>query len=106
MNNFAEFQEFIEKHEAVIAYYSHNMCSVCSVLKPKLKEMLATHFPKINFIYINIRETPEIPSQQSIFTVPTVIVYFEGKEFIRKSRSFGVDELQMELERPYEILFS
>ena len=106
MKTYVEFQEYIQKHEAVIAYYSHDMCSVCTVLKPKVKEKVEEHFPKIKFIYVNILETPEISSQQSIFTVPTLIVYFEGKESLRKSRNISIDELQMELERSYEILFS
>ncbi len=106
MKTYLEFQEYLQQHDAVIAYYSHDMCSVCTVLKPKVKEMVEKQFPKIEFIYINILETPEISSQQSIFTVPTLIVYFEGKESMRKSRNISVDELQMALERPYEIMFS
>ena len=46
--------------------------------------MINEKFPKIRFTYINIKETPEIPAQLSIFTVPTIVISFEGKEFIRK----------------------
>jgi hypothetical protein len=40
-----------------------------------------------------------------IFTVPTLIVFFQGKETIRKSRFIQLDELRLDLERPYTILF-
>jgi len=106
MKTHKEFQEFIQSNEAVLAYYSHDECGVCKVLKPKVIEMVEEHFPKIRFIYINIKETPEIPSQQSIFTVPTLIVYFDGRESIRKSRSFGIDELIADIDRPYRLMFA
>jgi thioredoxin len=106
MKNIEEFNSFLSKNNAVVAYFSHEECNVCKVLKPKLISLLKESFPKIAFTYINIKETPEIPAQLSIFTVPTIVVYFEGKEFIRKSRSIGIEELADSIYRPYELMFN
>lgn len=62
-------------------------------------------FPNIKFVYINVKETPEIAAQLSVFTVPVFIIYLDGKEMIRKSRNFGLAELESELTRPYTLLF-
>jgi thioredoxin len=106
IKNYTDFQVYTSKNDAVLAYFSHDECNVCKVLKPKIIQLLESNFPKINFVYINIKETPEISSQQSVFTVPTIISYFGGKEFFRKSRSIGIEELRNELDRPYNLLFS
>ena len=56
--------------------------------------------------YINTKLNPEIIGQERIFTVPTITVYIDGKEFLRKSRNIGIGELQTDLERPYNLFFS
>ena len=106
MQNFQDFTNFLNENDAVLAYFSHEECNVCKVLKPKIIALLNEKFPKISFTYINIKETPEIPAQLSIFTVPTIVVFFEGKEFIRKSRSIGIDEIENSIKRPYELMFT
>lgn len=90
----------------MLAYFSTVECGVCKVLKPKVEEMIFREFPEIKLVYVEINQSPEIAAQNRIFTVPVVLVYFEGREFFRKSRNFGVDELRNELIRPYSLLFS
>ncbi len=101
----SEFEKILSENIAVMAYFSHDTCNVCKVLKPKLSEALTEHYPKIEQVYVNIERSPEIAGQQSIFTVPVVVIYFEGQESLRKSRSFGIGELMEYLERPYSIMF-
>lgn len=101
-----EFTAAIENNRAVLAYFSTESCSVCHVLKPKVQQMIARDFPQIIVIYIPLDQQPEIAAQNRIFTAPTVLVFFEGKETIRKSRTFGIDQLNAEIQRPYSIVFN
>lgn len=100
-----EYQQIINSNEVVLGYYSHKKCNVCKTLKPKLYHEFGKAFPKMVQIYIDIEQFPEIAAQQSIFTVPVIVVYFEGKESLLKARNFGIDELAREIERPYSIIF-
>ena len=101
----AEFNSFISSNKAAAIYFSTPDCNVCKVLKPKLIEMLAQDFPLINFSYVNCEEAKELAAQQNIFSVPTILFFFEGKEFIRKARYVNLDELKNELERIYSMIF-
>lgn len=101
-----EFNKIVSETSAVAAYFSTEHCNVCKVLKPKLKEFLNEDFPKISFVYIDIEKEKELAATYSIFAVPTIIFFFEGKEAIRKSRNFGFSELELALERPYQLMFS
>lgn len=105
MKGITDFELYIKERAAVLAYFSHDECNVCKVLKPKLIELVNERFPEIQFIYINVKELPEISAQLSIFTVPTIVIYFEGKEFVRKSRSIGIEEIAASIERPYQLMF-
>lgn len=87
-----EFTRTVENNRAVLAYFSTEACSVCHVMKPKVEQMIETDFPQIKLFYIPSDQQPEVAAQNRIFTAPTVLVFFEGRETIRKSRAFGIEE--------------
>lgn len=105
IESFEEFKQIINQKEAIFAYFSHNKCSVCKTLKPKLSVALNTNFPKLTPVYVNIKHQPKIAGQERIFAVPVIVVYFLGRESIRKARNVGVQELINEIQRPYQLLF-
>lgn len=100
-----EFQVIAEQNRAAVFYFSTPDCNVCKVLKPKLIELIKSNFPEIHFNYINLEEEKGLSAQLNIFTVPTIIFYFDGKEFLRKSRFINLEELSEEIERIYRIMF-
>lgn len=106
VKSYNEFLEFLEKEPAILAYFSTDQCNVCKVLKPKVEELLTTHFPQIKMLYVKSDKLPEAAAQNRVFAAPTILVYFDGREYIRKSRNIGVGELKKEIERPYSMIFS
>ena len=100
-----EFRQIIKENKAVLIYFSTPSCSICKVLKPKVTQMIDLLFPLLKAIYIPADQFPEVAAQNQIFTAPTVLVFFEGRETIRKSRTFGIDELKAEIQRTYSLLF-
>lgn len=101
-----EFDSLVREKPAVLAYFSTAECSVCKVLKPKVYKLISSDFPEITTVFVEINRSPELAAQKRIFTVPTLIVYFDGLEFFRKSRNFGLNELRDQLQRPYDLMFS
>lgn len=100
-----EFREAVDENTAVLAYFSTDSCSVCHVLKPKVDQMIADTFPQMKLLFVQSDQQPELAAQYRVFAAPTVLVFFEGRETIRKSRAFGIEELKAEIQRPYSILF-
>lgn len=100
-----EYLEFI-LNEAVLIYFSTPECNVCKILKPKLIEFIKQNFPRIEMAYVDTTKLPEVSAQNSIFTVPTICVYLDGKEFIRRSRNINLTVFKSELERPYSLYFN
>jgi len=101
-----EINAIIENDEAALFYFSSSTCSVCKVLKPKVAELIQKNFPKINLYYVNIEKAPIISGQFRIFSIPTILVFIDRKEYLRKSRNIGLSELESEIERPYGMMFS
>jgi len=105
-NNLSVFKQEVDKNTICVAYFSHDKCNVCKVLLPKIEELLSNYYPEIKLIYSNVELHPEIPAQNSIFTVPGIIVFVEGKEYKRYSRNLSIDILDEDLKRPYNILIN
>ncbi len=78
---------------------------MCKVLKPKVIEMIESDFPEMKYCYVDLNESKEILGQLSVFSVPTILVYFEGKETIRASRNVHLEELREQIERYYKMIF-
>jgi len=101
-----QFDKLIHDEDAILVYFSHEQCNVCKVLKPKIADLIDKEFPKIKIAYSDTEKFPEIAGQKSIFTVPTILVYFTGREYIRASRNISVLSLSEQIDRPYSMLFT
>ncbi len=99
------FLEITKSNKAVCFYLSTPECNTCKVLKPKVIEILKDNFPQIHFCYVDLNEAKEIGGQLSVFSVPTILVYFVGKETIRVSRNVHLDELREQIDRYYKMIF-
>lgn len=100
-----QYEQILAENDAVLSYFSTGNCSVCKVLKPKISAMIKESFPNMKLVSIESDQFPELAAQNRVFAAPTILVFFAGREAIRKSRAFGLDELRIEIERPYAILF-
>jgi thioredoxin-like negative regulator of GroEL len=99
------FDQILAENDAVLSYFSTENCSVCKVLKPKIILMIKESFPKMKLVFVDSGQFPELAAQHRVFAAPTILVFFAGRETIRKSRTFGLEELSAEIVRPYSILF-
>lgn len=101
----SDITRIVTEKPAALAYISTHDCSVCTVLRPKVSEMIETRFPRMEFVYIPLDEYPGAGDFFQVTAVPTVIGYFAGREHVRKVRVFGLEELAEALSRPYSLLF-
>ncbi|MBT3347458.1 MAG: thioredoxin family protein [Thiotrichales bacterium] len=106
LNTLEELDEVLKQDKGVLLYFSTPQCNVCKVLRPKLMQLFEEHYPEIKRYYIDTTTAVELSAQHSVFTVPTILLFLDGKEFVRKSRNFSPAELISEIRRPWEIMHS
>ncbi len=100
-----KLNEIIANEKGVMLYFWGENCAVCDALKPKITELFTTKFPKIKQFIINAQENPDIAAAFSVFSIPTTIVFLEGKEFVREGRALSIYELEQKVARFYNLLF-
>ena len=99
--SFPEVEEHIASDPMVFLYLSQPKCSVCQTLLPKVENLLA-QYPNITFLYVNTADIPLAAGQLSVFSIPTVMLFADGKEFLKLVRTFGIQEIQYQIDRIYE----
>ena len=98
-------ESLVAEKTAVLLYFYNDNCAPCKILRPKVQELVQDEFPNIEFRLINAEQFPATSAQYGVFSSPTLLVYFEGKEYIRESKNISVSELHDKIERIYRMVF-
>ena len=97
-----EMERLIKEEAFVLFYISRPACGVCTALKPKVSA-LAADYAGLKVYYVDLDKDESVAGQFSIFTIPGILVYVQGKEWIREARYISIDQLQAKLDRIMEM---
>lgn len=101
LNSVEEIDTFLEENKLAFLYISREDCTVCHALLPKVQALLE-EYPKIIPGHINSDQVEEVAGKFSIFTVPVLLLFFEGREYVREARIIHMDLLKEKLDKIYE----
>ena len=102
VNNKETIYNLLKKDNITLLYFSSPSCAVCDVVRNKL-ELTLKDFPKISAYEIPPYNNEEILADFNIFTFPAILLYIDGKEYIREARHFSVENLICDIKRYYEL---
>jgi thioredoxin-like negative regulator of GroEL len=97
-------QDTIRSEVGVLLYFSGENCNVCHALRPKFKDLFDSEFPQLKQIYLDAQVNPQISAHYQVFSVPTMIVFLDGREFVREGRSVSLHKMTEQLKRPYRMM--
>ena len=99
-----KLQNTIRTEVGVLLYFSGENCNVCHALRPKFKELFNTEFSQIKQIYLDAHENPQISAHFQVFSVPTMIVFLDRREFVREGRAVSLHKMTEQLKRLYDMM--
>lgn len=100
-----QLQSAINENIASMIYFYSDKCAPCVSLRPKVKEMVDEKFPKMLLTYVNSEKYPELAAAYNAFSSPTLVIFFEGKEYKRESKYISIPQLAETISRPYNMIF-
>jgi thioredoxin-like negative regulator of GroEL len=103
--NLDEIKNFIHSGRIRLIYLSRPECGVCTAIKPKVINII-DEYPEMEGAYINMDKIPESAGEFSIFTIPGIIVYIDGKEIIREARYISIEDISSRIDRFYGMMYS
>lgn len=94
--NIEDVQVFLKHNHFSLVYVSRPDCGVCHAVLPQVRELL-TAFPEVKMMKVDAEKIPAVAGQFSVFTVPAILFFVEGKEMIRKARFVIMAELEEQI---------
>jgi len=96
-DNLEIIKKTIVNNKVCLMQISSEQCSVCVAVEPKLDELLS-NYPKVQSMLCKTDDVPAIAGEYTVFTAPTVLLFFEGREVYRTSRFIDFERLTEMLE--------
>ena len=59
-------------------------------------------FPEIQLAHINSAEVEEVAERFTVFSVPALLLFLEGKEYLREARIVHINLFEERLQKIYE----
>lgn len=94
----AEVRQFIVDNELAFVYISRIDCGVCHAVRPQVERILE-NYPRIQTIQADADAIPEVAGEFNVFTVPALLLFANGKEYIREARFVNMEDLDHQFAR-------
>ena len=104
LESLEKLESMIEEELGVLVYFSTPTCNVCHAIKPKIIEEFEKNFPKIKLVFVDTTMLPEVGAKFNVFSVPTILLFLDKKEFAREGRNISVAHFIDRVKRVYEIM--
>ena len=75
----ASFKQTIENHPLVVVDCWAPWCGPCRMVAPVIEELARDYAGKILFAKLNVDENREVSTQYDIMSIPTLLVFKNGK---------------------------
>jgi len=97
--NASQFQsEVLNQKVLVFVDFYADWCGPCKMTAPIIEE-LANEVKEVKFVKVNVDENPDLASQYNIFSIPTFLIFKDGKVVHQFVGGRGKESFLSEIEK-------
>lgn len=94
-----KFEEIINSSQPVLIDFFATWCGPCKMMHPILEELHTLVGDKARIIKIDIDKNPDLANQYNVRSVPTLMIFKEGKCEWRAAGVHSAPDLKAELQK-------
>src|SRR5690625_3807600 len=98
-----ETEQFIAQHKLAFPYITMPNGRACQGLQPQI-ELILTAYRFIQARTIDASKVTENGGKFNVFTVSVLLLFVEGKEYIREARIVHTEAFEQNVARIYKIM--
>lgn len=87
-------QEVINSDKPVLVDFFATWCSTCSVVAPILDDLDKEYEGKVSFVKVDVDQNKELTSEYSIFSIPTLAIFLNGKVISQASGAVSKESIR------------
>jgi thioredoxin 1 len=88
------FEEVISKYDVVVVDFYADWCGPCRMLTPVIEELAKEMKGKVVFAKLNTDENPKTAMKYRVMSIPTLIIFKNGKMVDRNVGALPADMLR------------
>lgn len=97
LNSYDELLEKLIQQSLFVLYTTSPNCSVCHADFPVIQKIVTDN--NLISYTVDVSQVPLVMGQLNLFSSPTVILFFKGKEVHRQARIIDFEELSFRIEQ-------
>ena len=96
----SKFSELINSNQLpVLVDFYADWCGPCKMVSPIIARLAKEYRGRLTTVKINTENKPEIAAQYSIQSIPTIMMFYRGKQLMRLQGAYPYEALKAEINK-------
>jgi len=90
--------EVLEADRAVLVDFWADWCVPCHMVSPVVEEIARDHADRLKTVKLTVDDNPDTAREYGVMSIPTLIVFRDGREQVRVVGARGKDAILREIQ--------